>query len=193
MLCCLLLLWLTETSQIACQCTAHIHTYVHANIFRHTNVCTLACMCVCTETSPSFRVVAARHRQRLLLFLLVVAVAVPTNSYSKGRFKAGFVARVASLSHKPALLYIFFSTNQKKKKSFFFRLLLFLKDTRMWVTYEVSRNRRSASSDFESDSLKTLANVRAGRAGAGVSPHGRQTLTTLTLNNSAAAFSVCIK
>lgn len=119
----LVLLWPTETSQIACQCTAHTHM--------QRDTCTHVC------------VLQLRQLFKLLLAEAVAfIVVVPTNSYSKGRFKAGFVASVASPLHKPALLYIFFSSllkqptqsqsqsqsdqlrmneraNERKKRSFF--------------------------------------------------------------------------
>lgn len=81
------------------------YTHIHAEIHMYTRVCVL-------------------QLRQLFKLLLAEAVAfivvVPTNSYSKGRFKAGFVASVASPLHKPALLYIFFllcSSSQRRARA----------------------------------------------------------------------------
>lgn len=190
---------------------------MHAEIHMYTRVCVL-------------------QLRQLFKLLLAEAVAfivvVPTNSYSKGRFKAGFVASVASPLHKPALLYIFFllcsssqrrarararatsnewtneQTNEKKKEAFF-RLLLFLKDTRMWVTYEVSRNQatlpllplwHTASRWAASHMLelepgrreRSEESTHTGQAGRQANAHGRQTETIeVAYAAFAAAAYVC--
>jgi len=150
-------------------CTTTTHTHIY-KVNAHT--------CVYSKLRQVFKLLL-----RLLLLLLLCRRIRTRKVVSKRVSLPALPFRCTNLLGFTffvvvVVVVVFFSTSQRRarvthsqsqrKKKLLFRLLLFQKDTRMWVMYEVSRNRRSTSafaSDFKSACLKLLDRVEGAEQG----------------------------